>query len=170
MTRFHSSLVTGGTGFIGSALVHRLLIDGVRVHCLVRAKARPSSVSDALAGANIIELSSLSLEELKSSLRGFSIDVVYNLASYGVNPDDRDPEGLVDGNVSLLARLLTVGAQLTPQRFVHTGSCSEYGPCSDGNAHLSEAHPLRPTSLYGAAKAAAELYGDVLAARGGIAF
>ena len=40
-----SVLVTGGTGFIGSILVERLLSRGARVHLLVRASSKPDKLS-----------------------------------------------------------------------------------------------------------------------------
>jgi len=48
-------------------------------------------------------------------------------------------------------------------RFIFTGSCSEYGFAASDGIAISEDQPLRPTSTYGAAKAAAELYGQALA-------
>ena len=36
-----SALVTGATGFVGSALVDRLLADNVEVTCLVRSPSMP---------------------------------------------------------------------------------------------------------------------------------
>jgi nucleoside-diphosphate-sugar epimerase len=100
----------------------------------------------------------------------FSADVIFNLASYGVSQEDRDPEALLDGNVSLVARLLLAAAISPPKLFVHAGSCSEYGPPLLKRFPFTEEQPLRPTSLYGAAKAASTLYGNTLAARLSVPF
>jgi nucleoside-diphosphate-sugar epimerase len=100
----------------------------------------------------------------------FPPDVIFNLASYGVNQEDRDPEALLEGNVSLVARLVLAAGNSPPKLFIHAGSCSEYGPPLLEGSPFTEEQPLRPTSLYGAAKAASTLYGSVLAARLGIPF
>jgi nucleoside-diphosphate-sugar epimerase len=98
------------------------------------------------------------------------IDVVFNLASYGVRQDDRDPQQMVEGNVGLLVHLLNAIADRPIIRFIHAGSCSEYGVNLSNGELISETHPLRPTSLYGAAKAASFLIGNVLASHLSIPF
>jgi nucleoside-diphosphate-sugar epimerase len=70
----------------------------------------------------------------------------------------------------VLASLLEVTAGWPLRRFVHTGSCSEYGSPEREKEPISESHLLRPTSLYGAAKAAAGVFGTALAAHLGIPF
>jgi nucleoside-diphosphate-sugar epimerase len=47
-------------------------------------------------------------------------------------------------------------------KFIYTGSCSEYGFPAGENVLIAEDQPLRPASIYGAAKAATEFYGNAL--------
>ena len=164
VTRLRSALVTGATGFIGSALVRRLLAKDVRVFCLVRSSGTDHSRLQALAGSEVLEVRSFQVDELRQALMGVSADVVFHLAAYGVPADAHDPQAMLDGNVNLIAYLLLATADWPLRRFVHTGSCSEYGGPS-GWEPLIEDHPIRPISLYGAAKAASVLYGNALAAR-----
>ena len=163
MTRLRSALVTGCSGLIGSVLVERLLAEGVQVYGLARpgtgAKIRPSST------LRVIEAPSFETGDLRKSLAGMSCDVVFHLASYGVQTHDRDHDQLIAGNIGLVSHLLRAISQWPLARFIFTGSCSEYGlPIAEG-VPIAEDQPLRPTSLYGAAKAAAELYGNALAAQ-----
>jgi UDP-glucose 4-epimerase len=165
VTSFRSALVTGATGFIGSVLVQRLLADGVGVACLVRARARSSGAVAALDGARVIELPSFSAAQLDAGLAGFSADVVFHLASYGVRQADRDTAQLLEGNVSFLCNLLEATSSWPVQRFIYSGSCAEYGfPVQEG-LPIPETHGLRPASMYGAAKAVTFLAGRALAAR-----
>jgi nucleoside-diphosphate-sugar epimerase len=96
-------------------------------------------------------------------------EVVFNLASAGVNPADRDPLVMLDGNVRFLASLLSALETKKPRRFIHTGSCSEYASAETGR-RIAEDYPVQPTSLYGAAKLCASLYGAALAAERGLPF
>jgi len=153
-----TALVTGATGLIGSALVPRLLERQVRVLCLVRS-GRRALVPPA---ATAIEVSSFATEALRKSLSHISADVVFHLASYGVQAPDRDHEQLIEGNIRLTAHLLEVTAEWPLEKFLFAGSCSEYAPAPAGKP-IPEFHPLQPISVYGAAKAAAELYGNALA-------
>jgi UDP-glucose 4-epimerase len=165
MKPFQSALVTGATGFIGSALVKRLLAEGVQVTCLLRSRPRASGALTALADARVIELPSFHIAELKAQLTETSADTVFHLASYGVQQQDRDTGQLLEGNVALLCNLLEATAKWPLRRFLHAGSCSEYGlPVHEGTL-ISETQSLRPTSLYGAAKAAAFKFGNALAHR-----
>src|SRR5438270_13314658 len=94
------ALVTGATGLIGSALVARLLEQQIEVVCLVRPGKRTP------AGATAIEVPSFEVDSLRKSLAGVSTDVVFHLASYGVQAPDRDREQLIEGNIRLTARIL----------------------------------------------------------------
>jgi UDP-glucose 4-epimerase len=116
-----------------------------------------------------IEIAGFEPRALRESLKGISPDVVFNLASAGVNPADRDPLAMLDGNVHLLAGLLCSLDGHKPRRFIHTGSCSEYAPAETGHL-ITEDDPAAPPSLYGAAKLCASLYGAALAAERDIPF
>jgi nucleoside-diphosphate-sugar epimerase len=163
MSKSRTALVTGGTGLIGSALVRRLLADGVTVECLIRKGSL--SKLPSVSALRATEISYFHTDVLRKSLAGISFDVVFHLASYGVQVNDRDRDQLISGNVQLLAHVLEAVADRSPAKFIFAGSCSQYGfPAKNGEL-ISEDQPLRPTSLYGAAKAAAELYGNALASQ-----
>lgn len=167
MRKFSSALVTGGSGFIGSALIQRLAEERIDTVCVLRTRR---GTQRTFAGMRTIAIDSFSLEELRRALADVSADVVFNLASYGVRQEDRDPDMLIRGNVELLANLLQATRHWSLKRFIHTGSCAEYGLPADALAPISEDSPLHPTSLYGAAKAAATLYGTALAAQFAVPF
>ncbi len=166
-----SALVTGATGFLGPVLVDRLRRENVELTCLVRSQ----SVSKAHSlfkdsRVRIINVRSFETSVLQSKLADVSAEVIFHLASYGVQEGDRDIDRLVEGNVSILLHLLQATAHWPLRRFIHAGSCSEYGcPISDGSL-IAETHPLRPKSFYGAAKAASVLCGSALAGSLGIPF
>ena len=169
MRSFGSALVTGATGFIGSALVSRLAAEQVRVTCLVRRK-RASLPFDQLPNVRVIAVPSFQTPRLKAELANVTAEVVFNLASYGVQPEDRDPGELIEGNVGLVTHLLEAVANWPLLKFIHAGSCSEYGlPGSEGRP-IAESQPLRPLSLYGAAKAASVLFGSAYASQLGVPF
>jgi UDP-glucose 4-epimerase len=156
-------LVTGASGFVGSALVGRLAAAGCHVVCLARSSSRiPASATGP--AVDWIRTDRHDPATLRALLGDVAPAIVFNLAAYGVRPEDRDASAMIDGNVGLLANLLAAVADHPPRRFIHIGSCSEYGPAPEG-ARLSESSSLDPTSLYGAAKAGATLFGRNLAQR-----
>lgn len=160
-----SALVTGGTGFIGAALVARLVAAGSRVVCLVRAGS--PGVARLAPGARAVEIADWSPAGIGRALAGERFEAAFHLAAAGVHPDARELEALVTGNVLLTCNVIAALADRPPRRFVHVGSCSEYAPVGAGE-RLGEDHPLAPPSLYGAAKASAFLCGRALAERAGV--
>jgi len=165
-----SALVTGATGFIGAALVDRLLAENVEVTCLVRPRSARAYPLPADPRVHFVEVPSFETVILQSALAGISAEAVCHLASYGVQQTDRDIDQMVEGNVSIVLHLLQATAHWPLRRFVHTGSCSEYGyPGTEGTL-IAETQPIRPQSLYGAVKAASVLSGSALAASLNIPF
>jgi len=158
-------LVTGATGFVGGALVRRLVAAGHAVLCPVR-RADPRLA--ALPGVTLVETPLHDADLLRAALRGHAPGRVVHLAAAGVRLDERGAQSLVDGNVRTVAALLQVAAdaQWPLQRFVHVGSCAEYGLVAP--APVTEDAPLRPVSAYGGAKAAASVMALGLAAALGI--
>ncbi|MDP9344754.1 MAG: NAD-dependent epimerase/dehydratase family protein [Actinomycetota bacterium] len=144
-------LVTGGTGFLGESLVRRLLAGGARVRVLVRSpmKAKPlrargveavvGDVSDATAVAAALQ----------------DVAVVYHLAGRLLAPGVPATEyhkTHVDGTRILLAACQRASRL---ERFVHCSTTGVLGVTGDRPA--DETAPFRPTNVYEATKAEAEL-------------
>ena len=155
-------LLTGASGFIGGALARRLAQVGFHVICLMRPARAASYDLKNINGIDVITVSSFDRRTLEKTLDCISADVVFNLASYGVKRSERNPLMMIEGNISLLSVLMQVTSEWPLKIFVHAGSCSEYAP-PGANAALRESDPLRPQSLYGAAKAASFIFGNALA-------
>jgi nucleoside-diphosphate-sugar epimerase len=141
-------LVTGGTGFIGSHLVDRLVAEGRPVRCLVRRSSTAANLPRA------VELAHGDLESaagLTEALHG--VDTVIHLA--GVTKA-RTVADYHRGNAVATANLLRA-AHLDHNlaRFVHVSSLAAAGP-STADRPLTEADEPRPVSHYGRSKLAAE--------------
>ncbi|WP_438030792.1 NAD-dependent epimerase/dehydratase family protein [Sorangium sp. So ce233] len=163
--RLGKAVVTGATGFIGSALVRRLLAGGCDV--LATAPARPSGwarLSRPSPGQRLrqLPLDRLTRDALLDAVGDEPPDAVFHLASAGVNPGERAPGALHEGNVGALVATLEAAACWGGARVVFTGSCSEYGAVLEGQL-VDEGAPRAPADLYGAAKAAAHDYGRAAA-------
>lgn len=162
-----SVLVVGATGFIGSHLAGSLAGDFERVLCLaLRDRGQHHRTPP---DADLVIAESATADDLRRALKPVRPDVVINLAAAGVSVKVEDPDELVAGNVNMVTALLTALESSPPRLFLQAGSWSEYAPAPPGVA-VTESHPLAPTSLYGAAKAAASLVGNALARRMGIPF
>jgi dihydroflavonol-4-reductase len=142
-------LVTGSNGFIGSALVGKLMSQGHAVVCLVR---RTSNLRwlDGLPVSTV----TADLEKgsgLQEALQG--VDWVFHLA--GVTKA-LDRQGYWDGNVLATENLLKASlAQNKLKKFVFVSSQAAAGPSIADHPVTEEIEP-HPVSLYGESKRAAE--------------
>ena len=126
-----SLLVTGATGFIGRRLTARLAAQGVQVLGWSRALG---DLRDAVAVGRVVD--------------AHQVSTVIHLAALPANLTEAD-WSVVAGEVAMVQNL--AAALPAGGRLVHAGSMSEHGY----GGVLDEADPIRPRSIYGAAKAAA---------------
>jgi dihydroflavonol-4-reductase len=118
-------LVTGGTGFLGRALVQRLLDTGSRVKGLARSDASASGL--AALGAEPVRGDVLDLDAVAVAMRG--CEVVYHAA--GANAFClRDPSPLFQVNVRGSENVVRGAAQAGVRRLVYTSSAATLGEAS----------------------------------------
>ncbi|MCA1685650.1 MAG: GDP-mannose 4,6-dehydratase [Planctomycetia bacterium] len=160
------TLVTGGAGFIGSALVDRLLADGAEVVAVdnfdpfypAAWKRENLARAGRSPGFRLVELDVRDAEGVGRVVAGFRPDAVVHLAARaGVRPSIDDPASYASVNVSGTVNLLEAARRLDPlPRFVYASSSSVYGDRPD--APFRESDPAdRPVSPYAATKRACEL-------------
>jgi len=139
--------VTGGTGFVGSAVVARLVQDGHKVSVLSRHHA--AELTTRVAGVSYVagDLADLPTA-LAEHLRG--VDVVIHCAvSYGAFA--RQVRINVEGTRALAEAAAAAGVS----RFVHISTLAVYGYRISGTT--TEDTPLNPAlEAYSTTKAAAE--------------
>jgi nucleoside-diphosphate-sugar epimerase len=142
-------LVTGGTGFIGSHLVERLVAKGRPVRCLVRRSGTAGNLPRA------VELAHGDLESCTGLTEALSgVDTVIHLA--GVTKA-RIAADYDRGNAVATANLLRFADQVDGiERFVHVSSLAAAGP-SPADRALTEEDEPHPVSHYGRSKLAGEL-------------
>ena len=156
-------LVTGGTGFLGGALVRALAACGQRVRVLVR----PTSDQGRLDGLPVEPVVGdvTRPETLAQAVDG--VHTVYHLAGmlgrFGV-PEAAYHALHVDGTCNLLRAC--AGGHL--KRFVYSSSPGMLGQVAPGGPPRDETAPHRPTSIYERSKSAAEKAALPLAAALGV--
>jgi nucleoside-diphosphate-sugar epimerase len=151
-------LVTGGTGFIGSKLVERLVERGDDVTCLVRS----SSKRDALEplGVRFALGDTRDPSAVRSAVQGS--EVVYHLA--GLVTAFR-PQDLMQVNAEAFRNVVAACADCTtPPTLVSVSSLAAAGP-SPLDRPRTESDPAAPVSHYGRAKRAAEQIAEQYADR-----
>ncbi len=157
------SLVTGGSGFIGSNLVDALLERGDEVTVLDDlSTGRRENLDGALsAGAELVELDIRDAEAVGDLLERSSPEVVFHLAAQiDVRKSAADPAMdsriNVEGTVNVLEAARAAGVR----RLVNTST----GGAIYGEGKMipaPEEHPVAPEAPYGLSKFCAEGYCDL---------
>ncbi len=141
-------LVAGGGGFIGSALVRKLILLGADVVSLVRNEAKKR---ESLPNMTTIVADLRDSVALKKALAGYSFEYVFNAAGYiNHSPYLDGGRNVIDahyvGTLNLLDHVYHSGLR----RFVHIGSSDEYGLVAAPQKEDLREAPIAP---YSAAKA-----------------
>ena len=144
-------LVTGGCGFVGSALVRRLLAESHEV-VVVDDLSRGSreNLGADLARVRVIEQDVTG--DLSRIFSSFQPDVVFHLAALHFIPDcDADPARCLRVNVDGTRSVLEAAAGLRgPVSLVVASSAAVYAPAE--SAHQEQLDTLGPVDVYGQSK------------------
>nr|MBC7245419.1 NAD-dependent epimerase/dehydratase family protein [Chloroflexota bacterium] len=156
-------LVTGGAGFIGSALVNRLVEQGHHVRVLDDLSAGDRNRLDPRAVFTRGDIRDI--PKLWTLLKG--VDCVYHLAARVSVPESiLYPVEYNEVNVGGTVSLMTAVRDARVKRVVFTSSGAAYG--EQAEQPVRETATLRPQSPYAVSKMAAEGYVLALGALWGI--
>ncbi len=161
-------LVTGGAGFIGSTVAERFLAAGWDVAVLDDLSSGKRENVPAGARFYPCDVRGAAAAEVVASERPEVL--CHHAAQIDVRRSMDDPRHDADVNVGGLLNLLAAAARAGSVRRVLFASS---GGAAYGDTEVlptPEGHPLRPVSVYGASKAASELYLGVYRATHGIDF
>lgn len=136
-------VITGGTGFIGYALIRELIKNGDIVTAIVRLGSDRINRIRNLKGVTIVE-TNLDNEII---LPEDNYDVFYHLAWEGER-DDPVEQYL---NIKRTLNCIRIAAKYNCNRFICTGSQAEYG---ETDSIITEETLTNPTTSYGYAKVA----------------
>ena len=154
-----SFLVTGGAGFIGSALVSRLVKDGhtVRVADDFSTGFR-HNLEDCLDRIELIEGDLAELAVCRASVQGVEY-VLHQAAIPSVQRSVERPARSHRANVSATLNMLVAARDARVKRFVFASSSSVYG--NSETLPKLETMPENPLSPYAVTKLAGEKYSSL---------
>ncbi|PWK21407.1 nucleoside-diphosphate-sugar epimerase [Arcicella aurantiaca] len=141
-----SILITGITGFLGSHIAEKFLVEGFNVIGLKRVNSDTWRNSEYLNDINWINVDE---PDWQSKVIYLNPSIILHAAWNGVTSDSRNKLALQMGNITMLAELLEVAQKISVIKFIALGSQAEYGKL---DSIANELHPLNPDNIYGITK------------------
>jgi nucleoside-diphosphate-sugar epimerase len=152
------TLITGGAGYVGSALVADLLAAGRKVRVLDCLRSGGEGLLGVWSrpGFEFMRGDVTVAADRQAALRG--VESVVHLAAIVGDPACKQEPDLaravnLDGTCSLIDESIAAGVR----DFVFVSTCSNYG-ISDPDQLATEESPLNPLSLYAETKVTVERY------------
>lgn len=158
-------LVTGGAGFIGSALASRLVASGHQVVVVDNfndyydPQLKRDRVATLIPYVPVYFLDILNQDALNALFETYHFDVVCHFAgNAGVRYSIEKPAEQIDANIKMTVHLYETMKKYGVNRMVFASSSSVYGNDSE-SPFKEDARADRPVSVYGASKRASEIVG-----------
>lgn len=145
-------LVTGGSGFVGSHLVNRLVKERCR-QIVVFDKYIPPDKFQPAGGLKPIQGDVTEIERLREIMPG--IDYVFHLAVLPLGACTENPRACLEININGTFNVIEAARDASVKKIVFSSASSVYG---DTEQTMDESHPLNARTMYGASKIAAEYF------------
>jgi len=148
-------LISGGGGFIGANLAHRLCRLGLRPHLLLRKGGSDWRIASIRKNVRLYECDITDETKIHRLVKQIKPKYIFHFATYGGYSFQEDRKKILQVNLWGTFQLLNACLRHGFQLFVNNGSSSEYGfknfPCDEETL-------LEPNSYYAVTKASATLY------------
>lgn len=149
-------LVAGGTGFVGSNVVHRFLQGNAEVHILTRKNSTLWRIQEIEDQLNLHYGNQSSVSFLERTVSEIRPDVIVNCSGIVKGFDLNDQESVVQSNLMNTVNLTNAALRSNIDTVIHTGSAYECGfserPITNINCKGD------PIGLYGIVKRAETEY------------
>jgi UDP-glucose 4-epimerase len=144
-------IITGGSGFVGSAIVKQTIADGNLPIVLKRPSSNQKRLKN-VEGYLSFDYESLTDRVLIDRIKEYKPHVLIHVAWRGVSGRERNEIYQVEDNLPLTLETVKFANEVGCDRWIGVGSQAEYG---NPNCQVDELFPTNPTTIYGKAKLAA---------------
>lgn len=156
--QYKTALVTGAAGFIGSHIVNRLLLKGVKIIAVDNLSAGslkniPYRKNEYF---NFYDYDISNKFLMNEIFEKHKIDIIFNNAASKKNICLLNPARDLEVNTLGTLNLLELSVEYKVTKFIHASSGSVYGEAKV--MPQTEEHPIDPVSYYGVSKLAGERY------------
>jgi len=160
------AIVTGASGFIGSALTEKLSRDGIEVFAVIRRSGRGKEKLTGLKNVNIVCSDLNEIRGLPGLIARRGFDCFFHMAWQGVADEDAKNIGVQLANVQYSYDAVISAVELGCRRFVFPSSIMEYEAAKLMQTELD----VQERNIYRTAKTAATYMSRIAANNSGIIY
>lgn len=143
-------VLTGASGFVGSAVLKQIINDGNQAIVLLRKESKIERIKD-LPSYQTVYYEDLTRNDLIDTLVSYTPEAFIHLAWKGVAGNARNEKFQITENLPFTLDSVELAYAIGCQHWIGIGSQAEYG---NPNCKVAENAPTTPITLYGKAKLA----------------
>ena len=151
-----SILITGGTGWVGTALAHRLVERGEDL-ILFDIAPQIERMADIKNNVKVVQGDQKVWPEVLNVVKENNVEGIYHLGAMMSGPSEENPWASYETNVAGIMYVLEAARLFGVKRVVFTSSMGTYG-LGIPTETITDETLQRPITMYGVAK----LYGELL--------
>lgn len=145
-------LVTGGAGYIGSALVSKLISQGNSVSVIDNLSKGRKDLVDSNADFYMGDL--IDLDFIRNIFKENKFDCIIHIAGYKAAGESMELLGKYSDNITGLINLLKCAEEFNVKKIIFSSSAGVYG--EPHYIPINEKHPTNPVNYYGFTKLESE--------------
>lgn len=165
-----TTLITGGTGFIGAEIVRMLLDDDQGpIHVAQRASDL-GRLHDLAAQVELHHLDLTDTAEIDQVLEAVRPSRIFHFGAMLTGPGERDPQALLQANAVGFLAIIEAARRVGVEQFIFASSIGTYGRDLVAGAPIDDMTLQRPSTVYGVTKVLGENLGAYYRQRYGLDF
>lgn len=145
-------MVTGGTGFLGSHIVDKLVQCGYKVVIYARSKKLEVPSNVVMFKGNVTNL-----RKLLEAIREYEVNAIIHCSAILVPESQQNPYEAFKINAEGTVNVLEAARRTDIKKVIYMSSIRVYGNMI--YEPINEEHPKNPVEFYGVTKLLGELYG-----------
>lgn len=165
-----TTLITGGTGFIGAEIARMLIEDGQGP---IHVAQRSSELGRLAEVAGQVELHHLDLSdpaEIDAVIDAIKPSRIFHFGAILTGPGEQDPQTLLQANAVGFLHIIEAARKAGTEQFIFASSIGTYGRDLIAGEPIDDLTLQRPTSVYGVTKVLGENLGAYYRERYGLDF
>ncbi|MEM7324950.1 MAG: NAD-dependent epimerase/dehydratase family protein [Actinomycetota bacterium] len=165
-----TTLITGGTGFIGAEIARMLIQDGEGPIHVAQRSSELGRLADVADQVHLHHLDLSNVDEIGRVLDAVRPTRIFHFGAMLTGPGEQDPPALLQANAVGFIHLIEAARLVGVEQFIFASSIGTYGRDLVPQAPIDDLSLQRPITVYGVTKVLGENLGAYYRQRYGLDF